>query len=84
MPPRGKAFGESSFGIVALDAFSQALPSPLLQKRIWKKTFSPRGWDIINEEQTVEALVKRNTSELSNAERDALSISMTRKDWQRT
>ena len=72
--------------MVAADAFSQALPNPLLQPRIWNKcTFSAKGWDIIHEEShTIEAIVERNCPELSSAERDALSISMTRKDWRRT
>lgn len=72
--------------MVAADAFSQALPNPLLQKRIWNKdTFSPLGWEIIHEEEhTIEALVKRNSPELSSAERNGLSISMTRSDWTRT
>jgi prostaglandin-endoperoxide synthase 2 len=71
--------------MVAADAFSQALPNPLLQKRIWNKdTFSPRGWDIIHEEtHTIESIVKRNSPELTSTERDALSITMTRKDWRR-
>lgn len=72
--------------MVGADAFSQALPNPLLQKRIWNRdTFSRVGWDIIHEQpHTLEALLKRNTPELSSTERDALSISMTRKDWKRT
>jgi prostaglandin-endoperoxide synthase 2 len=72
--------------MVAADAFSQALPNPLLQRRIWnKETFSPRGWEIIHEERhTIDAMVKRNVPELSSAQRDALSITMTRKDWRRT
>ena len=71
--------------MVAADAFSQALPNPLLQARIWnKETFSLRGWDIIHREShSIEAIVKRNAPELSSTERDALSITMTRKDWQR-
>ena len=71
--------------MVAADAFSQALPNPLLQQRIWNKdTFSPRGWDIIHgETHTIEAIVKRNSPELTSKERDALSITMTRKDWKR-
>ena len=71
--------------MVAADAFSQALPNPLLQQRIWNKdTFSPRGWDIIHgETHTIEAIVKRNSPELTSTERDALSITMTRKDWKR-
>ena len=71
--------------MVAADAFSQALPNPLLQQRIWNKdTFSPRGWDIIHgEPHSLEAILKRNTPELTSKERDALSISMTRKDWKR-
>ena len=66
----------SAAGTGVADAFSQALPNPLLQARTWNKdTFSRRGWEIINEEeQTIEALLKRNTPELSSAARDALSI----------
>jgi prostaglandin-endoperoxide synthase 2 len=72
--------------MVGADAFSQALPNPLLQSRTWNKdTFSRRGWEIIHEEKhTIEALLKRNTPELSGDVRDKLSISMTRKDWRRT
>lgn len=79
------ALGPLIGAMVGADAFSQALPNPLLQKRIWNKdTFSPLGWDMIHgEEHTIEALVKRNSPELSAAERDALSISMTRSDWKR-
>ncbi len=72
--------------MVGADAFSQALPNALLQSRVWNKnTFSPRGWEIIHEEQqTIEALLKRNTPELTSTQCDALSISMTREDWKRT
>jgi prostaglandin-endoperoxide synthase 2 len=72
--------------MVAADAFSQALPNPLLQRRIWnKETFSPRGWEILHEEShAIEAMVKRNAPELSISERDALSITMTRRDWRRS
>ena len=71
--------------MVGADAFSQALPNPLLQSRIWNKdTFSPLGWEIIHgEEHTIESVLKRNTPELTSARRDALSISMTRLDWNR-
>lgn len=71
--------------MVAADAFSQALPNPLLQRRTFnKETFSSVGWDIINgEKHTIESIVKRNSAELSSEERDKLWISMTRKGWQR-
>jgi prostaglandin-endoperoxide synthase 2 len=71
--------------MVGADAFSQALPNPLLQKRLWNKdTFSERGWEILHDEtHTLDALLKRNSPELTGPERDNLCVTMTRHDWRR-
>jgi prostaglandin-endoperoxide synthase 2 len=64
--------------MVGIDAFSQALTNPLLHERVFKpETFSPLGWSILQEPQTIERLVRRNTPEHTGAYR----ISMTRPDW---
>lgn len=47
--------------MVGIDAFSQALTSPLLAENIFNKdTFSPVGWEIIHNTNTVSDLVHRN------------------------
>jgi prostaglandin-endoperoxide synthase 2 len=65
--------------LVGIDAFSQALTNPLLHSRTYcPETFSPLGWEIIHEAQSIERLVRRNTPEYAGEYR----ISMTRDDWQ--
>jgi hypothetical protein len=64
--------------LVGIDAFSQALTNPLLHSRTWcPDTFSPLGWEIIHEDQSIERLVRRNTPEYSGE----YHIGMTRDDW---
>ncbi|MEP6822507.1 MAG: peroxidase family protein, partial [Chthoniobacterales bacterium] len=64
--------------LVGIDAFSQALTNPLLHPRTYcAETFSPLGWRIIHEPQTIEGLVRRNTPEHTGEYR----ISMTREGW---
>ncbi len=64
--------------LVGIDAFSQALTNPLLHSRTYcPETFSPLGWRIIHEPQTIERLVRRNTPEYAGE----YHISMTRKGW---
>jgi prostaglandin-endoperoxide synthase 2 len=64
--------------LVGIDAFSQALTNPLLHSRTFNaETFSALGWEIIQEPQTIERLVRRNTPE----HKGDYSISMTRADW---
>ncbi|RCJ32904.1 heme peroxidase [Nostoc minutum NIES-26] len=47
--------------LIGIDAFSQALTNPLLSPNIFnKKTFSPVGWEIIQNTNTVSDLVNRN------------------------
>ncbi|MGJ8653812.1 MAG: peroxidase family protein [Opitutaceae bacterium] len=75
------ALGKLMGSMVASDAFSQAMTNPLLSKRVWKKeTFGSYGWGLIQENQSIENLVSRNTPEYSGE----LNISMTRQDWKRT
>ncbi len=64
--------------LVGIDAFSQALTNPLLHSRTYRpETFSPLGWAIIHEPQSIERLVRRNTPEYQGEYR----IGMTREDW---
>ncbi|WP_414519243.1 peroxidase family protein [Nostoc sp. PCC 9305] len=47
--------------LIGIDAFSQALTNPLLSPNIFnEKTFSPVGWKIIQNTNTVSDLVNRN------------------------
>lgn len=47
--------------LIGIDAFSQALTNPLLSPNIFnEKTFSPVGWEIIQNTNTVSDLVNRN------------------------
>lgn len=47
--------------MVGIDAFSQALTNPLLSPQIYKpETFSPVGWEIIQQTKTLSDLVNRN------------------------
>jgi prostaglandin-endoperoxide synthase 2 len=46
---------------VGIDAFSQALTSPLLAEHVFNEaTFSPEGWKIVNAPVTLADLVNRN------------------------
>ena len=64
---------------VALDAFSQALPNPLLSEHVFKKsTFSAPGWATIHETKTLRDIVDRN---VHGGAGDAF-VGMTREDWQ--
>jgi prostaglandin-endoperoxide synthase 2 len=48
--------------LVGIDAFSQALTSPLLAENVFnEETFSPVGWEIVNAEVSLAELVNRNT-----------------------
>lgn len=45
---------------MAVDAFSQALTTPLLSEHVFKEsTFSPTGWAALNGRDTVDAMVRR-------------------------
>jgi prostaglandin-endoperoxide synthase 2 len=47
--------------LIGIDAFSQALTNPLLSPNIFnQETFSPVGWEIIQNTNTVSDLVNRN------------------------
>lgn len=63
--------------LVAMDAFSQALTNPLLSEHVYKEeTFSPVGWQAIQETRCLRDLVARNASLPESAR-----ISMTREHW---
>ena len=48
--------------LVGIDAFSQALTNPLLAENVFnERTFSPVGWQIVNQKITLGDLVNRNT-----------------------
>lgn len=63
---------------VALDAFTQALPNPLLSKHVFKKsTFSGPGWEAIRQTSSLRQIVDRN---VPGGVGEAF-IGMTRPDW---
>ena len=64
---------------VALDAFSQALPNPLLSEHVFKKsTFSAPGWKAIQTTRTVRDVLDRN---VPGGAGDTF-VSMTRAEWE--
>jgi len=65
--------------LVGLHAFSQLLTNPLFSKQLWSEdTFSPRGFEIVREPQSLQKIVARNVSE---AQRPL--VALTREDWKR-
>jgi prostaglandin-endoperoxide synthase 2 len=53
--------------LVGIDAFSQALTSPLLNEHIYnEQTFSPIGWEIVQSPVSLADLVNRNTPGTGN------------------
>ena len=65
--------------MVAIDAFSQAFTNPLLSPRVFNPgTFSPLGWRLIRETNTLSDLVQRNVPEPARR-----PVTMTRPDWVR-
>lgn len=64
--------------MVAVDAFSQALTNPLLSKQAYNElTFTPYGWQLIQETGSLRDILARN---MPGGIGDA-RISMTRADW---
>ena len=48
--------------LVGVDAFSQALTNPLLSHNVYNtETFSPVGWSILHETQSLSEILRRNT-----------------------
>ena len=70
--------------MVAMDAFSQAFPNPLLSKHIWgnegnrNETFTRAGIGEIDRTKTLRDILARNTTDLGNR-----FVGMTRADWKR-
>jgi prostaglandin-endoperoxide synthase 2 len=66
--------------LVGLHAFSQLLTNPLFSPELWgEDTFSPRGFEIVNERQSLASIVHRN---VGAAEKPL--VALTRTDWTRT
>lgn len=69
---------ELVLAMVAVDAFSQALTNPLLSKHVFNaETFSPYGWQVINETSSIRQLVLRNSPGPDNG----AFIGMTQPGW---
>ena len=70
--------------MVAMDAFSQAFPNPLLSKHIWgnetnrRATFTASGLAEIEKTATIRDMLARNAPNLGNR-----FVGMTRQDWKR-
>ncbi len=65
--------------LVGLHAFSQLITNPLFSHELWcEDTFSPRGFAIVNEPQSLGQLVQRN---VRREERPL--VALTRTDWKR-
>jgi len=73
---------ELALAMVAMDAFSQALPNPLLSEHIWgdetvkELTFTREGIDLLAETNCLRDVLARVMPNLGNA-----FIGMTRPDW---
>ena len=71
--------------MVAMDAFSQALPNPLLSKHVWgdernrKATFTEAGLAEIERTARLRDILDRNAPNLGNS-----FVGMTRQDWKRS
>jgi prostaglandin-endoperoxide synthase 2 len=71
-------------GMVAMDAFSQALTNPLLSKHVWgnkdnrRATFTDAGLAEIEKTTRIRDIVARNTTNLGDR-----FVGMTRADWKR-
>jgi len=64
---------------VGLHAFSQLLTNPLFSRELWcEQTFSPRGFEIVREPQSLKEIVLRNVGE-----RHRPLVALTREDWKR-
>jgi prostaglandin-endoperoxide synthase 2 len=65
--------------MVAVDAFSQALTNPLLSEHVWKEeTFTPAGWQTINETKSLRDILQRNV--VGGISEDTF-IGMTQPNW---
>ena len=60
--PHNAALTPTIERLVAIDAFSQAFTNPLLAENVFnERTFSPVGWEVIQNTNSVSDLVNRNT-----------------------
>ncbi|WP_293017312.1 MULTISPECIES: peroxidase family protein [unclassified Moorena] len=62
--PPNAAVGALVTRMIAIDGFSQALTNPLLAENIFnEETFSPVGWEVIQNTNTLSDVVNRNTQQ---------------------
>jgi prostaglandin-endoperoxide synthase 2 len=67
--------------MVAYDAFSQALTSPLLAPRVFnEQTFSATGMQVIEDTKSISDIVNRNVRVGSGP----FFVSLTRRDYRRS
>lgn len=82
--PKNSPISELVLAMVAMDAFSQALPNPLLCERIWtdpenlRRTFTDRGVAEINATSKLRDILTLNCPDLGSR-----FVGMTRQDWKR-
>lgn len=75
---------ELVLAMVAMDAFSQALPNPLLSEHIWgdpvvqEKTFTKAGLALLDQTQSLRDILARNSGDLGDR-----FVGMTRPGWKR-
>ncbi len=75
---------ELVLAMVAMDAFSQALPNPLLSEHIWgddkvrELTFTTAGVELLEETNTLRDILERTTTDLGDR-----FVGMTRPEWRR-
>lgn len=76
---------ELALAMVAMDAFSQALPNPLLSEHIWgdeavkELTFTEEGIDLLKNTNCLRDVLARVTPNLGDS-----FVGMTRPDWKRS
>lgn len=71
-------------GMVALDAFTQALNNPLLSKQVFnEKTFTATGMKTIEATKTLWDILSRNLGAKTVPGLSASDVHMTRADWKR-
>lgn len=72
-------------GMVALDAFSQALNNPLLSEQVYNtRTFTPFGMAEIEATTSLADILARNLGAKRGGDISTDTVRMTRRDWHRS